>query len=126
MKLLKLAVLAVVTFALFGARAQQGVDYIVPRIPTEAEKIEALKLAYKLNGNSMVGSQMIDLSKPDIPKADKILPVQPQKLEDTAPEEDAVWPKLKRVREAQVSDICTRHGMRKVTTEGGRSWRCRR
>jgi len=22
-------------------------------------------------------------------------------------------------------DICTRHGMRKVTTRGGRSWRCR-
>lgn len=33
-----------------------------PRIPTEAEKIEALKLAYQLNGNSMVGSKMIDLS----------------------------------------------------------------
>ena len=121
---LKLAVLAVVTFALFGARAQQGVDYIVPRIPTEAEKIEALKLAYKLNGNSMVGSQMIDLSGPDLPKADKALP---QKLEDMTPAEDAIWPKLeRRVREAQVSDTCTRHGMRKVITEGGRSWRCRR
>jgi hypothetical protein len=23
-------------------------------------------------------------------------------------------------------DVCTRHGMRKVTTHGGRSWRCRR
>jgi hypothetical protein len=23
-------------------------------------------------------------------------------------------------------DVCTRHGMRKVVTRGGRSWRCRR
>jgi len=25
----------------------------------------------------------------------------------------------------KVADLCTRHGLRKVTTRGGRSWRCR-
>ena len=60
----------------------EEVQYIMPQIPTEAEKIEALKLAYELNDNSMVrrlelGS--IDLSgpkdpiwpEPPLPKADK-------------------------------------------------------
>jgi hypothetical protein len=28
-------------------------------------------------------------------------------------------------RERTRGDICTRHGLRKVTTRGGRSWRCR-
>jgi hypothetical protein len=31
-----------------------------------------------------------------------------------------------RVREQiRATDVCARHGMRKVTTRGGRSWRCR-
>ena len=55
--------------------------YNMPQIPTEAEKIEALKLAYELNGNSMVRRLElgnIDLSGPKDPiwpeplsKADK-------------------------------------------------------
>jgi len=62
--------------------AQDATVYIMPQIPTDAEKIEALKLAYELNGNSMVrapGSGSIDLSgpkdpiwpEPPLPKADK-------------------------------------------------------
>jgi hypothetical protein len=32
-----------------------------------------------------------------------------------------------RLREQpRATDVCARHGMRKVTTGGGRSWRCRR
>jgi hypothetical protein len=63
------------------ALAQDATIYVTPQIPTEAEKIEALKLAYELNGNSMVrapGAGSIDLSGPKDPvwpeplsKADK-------------------------------------------------------
>jgi len=45
------------------AHAGDDVVYVYPQIPTEAEKIAALKLAYELNGRSMVG-RMIDLSGP--------------------------------------------------------------
>jgi hypothetical protein len=38
------------------------VEYVMPRIPSEEEKILALKLGYELNNNSMVG-RTIDLTK---------------------------------------------------------------
>jgi len=63
------------------ALAQDATVYVTPQIPTEAEKIAALKLAYELNGNSMVRRLElgnIDLSGPKDPiwpeplsKADK-------------------------------------------------------
>ena len=72
--------------AVTGLAIGQEVKYITPEIPTEAEKIEALKMAYELNGNSMVrrvelGS--IDLSGPNIQpwpaeplvKGDRIIPL---------------------------------------------------
>ena len=38
--------------------------YVTPQIPDEATRIWALKRAYQLNGNSMVGyDKMIDVSK---------------------------------------------------------------
>jgi hypothetical protein len=39
------------------------VQYVMPQIPDEAAKVRALKRAYHLNGGSMVGSRMIDLTK---------------------------------------------------------------
>ena len=57
-----------ITVLLAGPSAAQDVDYIEPKIPTEAEKIEALKLAYALNGNSMVGPT-IDLTDPRVLEA---------------------------------------------------------
>src|SRR4029079_12566199 len=42
--------------------------YVMPVIPSEAEKVEALKLAYRLNGNSMVG-RTIDLTNPRVLEA---------------------------------------------------------
>ena len=53
--------------AVTGLAIGQEVKYITPEIPTEQEKIDALKLAYELNGNSMVrstGAGNIDLSGP--------------------------------------------------------------
>jgi len=61
------------------AHAADETVYIQPQIPTEAEKIMALKLAYELNGRSMVGwGRMIDLSgPPDLRDATPIGPPAP-------------------------------------------------
>jgi len=115
-----------ITAALLAApAAAQDVEYIWPKIPTEAEKIEALKLAYALNGNSMVGPT-IDLTDP------KVLEAYRNAIAGTAPDpiiEDSgpgVWPKLdkpKLEKRAEVeSNVCTRHNMRKSIR--GKSWRC--
>ena len=53
--------------------------YVMPRIPSEAEKIEALKLGYILNGFSMVryGSS-IDLNIPDWRRPEDAGPLPPR------------------------------------------------
>ena len=64
------------------ALAGEETVYIMPEIPTEAMKIEALKLGYIANGFSMVGTGSIDVSgafkifpppiaPPDPPSPDK-------------------------------------------------------
>ena len=98
-------------------------DYITPKIPTEAEKIEALKLAYALNGNSMVGPT-IDLTDPRVLEAyrNAIVGTIPDAIiEDSGP---GIWPKLEKpkLEKRAESDICSRHNMRKSIR--GKSWRC--
>jgi len=115
-----------ITAALLAApAAAQDVEYIWPKIPTEAEKIEALKLAYALNGNSMVGPT-IDLTDPRVLEAyrNAIVGTIPDAIiEDSGP---GIWPKLakpKQEKRAEAeSNICTRHNMRKSIR--GKSWRC--
>jgi hypothetical protein len=87
----------------------------MPRIPSEAEKVAALKRAYEINGNSMVGyNMMVDLTDP-VMKGDKLAP-------DADPA-GGIWPKPKPVeKRAEVQDICTRHNMHKSIR--GKSWRC--
>jgi hypothetical protein len=41
------------------------------------------------------------------------------------PEATSRRPKYHRIARSR-GDVCTRHGMRKVTTRGGKSWRCRK
>jgi hypothetical protein len=100
-------------------------DYIMPKIPTEAEKIEALKLAYALNGNSMVGPT-IDLTDPRVLEAYRnalVGTIPDAIIEDSGP---GVWPKLEKPKlekRAEVeSNVCTRHNMKKSIR--GKSWRC--
>ena len=86
--------------------------------PTEQEKIDALKLAYRLNGNSMVGTKMIDLTDPAVRGDAKVVttvPVQP-----VAPPPPPVAKPAE--KHAEVQDVCTRHGMHKRIR--GKSWRC--
>jgi hypothetical protein len=56
-------ILVIIGVAFFASSAFAE-EYITPRIPSEAEKVEALRLGYLLNGNSMVGNMQgsIDVS----------------------------------------------------------------
>jgi hypothetical protein len=61
-------------------------DYVMPRIPTEAEKVEALRLAYILNGFSMtrdLSAGSIDVSQlmnPVLtPGVVRTIPIKPDK-----------------------------------------------
>jgi hypothetical protein len=81
---------------------------------TEDTKIWALKRAYAINNNSMVGP-MIDLTG-ETPgavaiKTEKITPAVVATAEPTA------IPEIK-------PDVCQRHGMRRVSIHKGKSWRC--
>ena len=90
--------------------------YVFPVIPSEEHKVWALKRAYQLNGNSMVGGYtMIDVSR-ETPFS---MPVQTERITVPLPVPSPV------ARVAQIADICTRHGKRRIATNGGRSWRCR-
>jgi hypothetical protein len=92
--------------------------YFFPAIPDREVIAWALKRAYQLNGNSMVGyDKMVDLSKE---KPFSVV-VRTEKMTVTIPA-----PKTSQQAQLEqvVSDVCTRHRMHKVTT--GKSWRCRR
>jgi hypothetical protein len=100
----------------------------MPKIPSEADKIWALKRAYELNGNLMVGPT-VDLTeeykerqrshviqpvyKPNFPLAD---PKRKNPLDATS---DMTNPDL-------APNPCKRHGLRKKESADGKSWKCRK
>ncbi len=106
--------------------AAQDVEYIMPKIPTEAEKIEALKLGYALNGNSMVGPT-IDLTDPKVLEAyrNAIATEIPDSIEDADPN-GGIWPRLEKKPKPEklIHNVCTAHGMYKQYY--GTTWRCKR
>jgi hypothetical protein len=83
-------------------------------IPSEETKTWALKRAYQLNNNSMVSGNMIDLSG-EVPGS---TPVVTEKIKPAVVAEAAPAPVK--------PDICLRHGLRRVSTHDGKSWRCKR
>jgi hypothetical protein len=106
------------TAAVTASRAEEPSQtetvYVMPQIPSEEAKIAALKLAYKINGNSMVSHNvMIDLTRP--------IPVETVKIPQA--EVMKAMPVDKPVQKAEI-DTCTRHGMHKVIR--GSSWRCKK
>jgi len=95
--------------------------YRFPDVPDEATKVWALKRAFQLNGNSMVGNnRMVDVSG-ETPFAN---PVVTERVTVTIPA-PAPSPEAQLAKLASVTDTCTRHGLRKVTIRGGKSWRCK-
>ena len=51
-----------IALLLASPASAEEVEYVMPEIPTEAMKVEALKLGYIANGFSMVGTGSIDVS----------------------------------------------------------------
>ena len=114
-------------------------DDVPPRIPTETEKVEALRLGYILNGFSMTrhpSEGSIDVTPyrrhvampstvpPQIPGVVRTVPIgKADALVVTPPPEEPpdVFPEPP----AKETDVCARNGKRKVVTDGGKSWRCR-
>jgi hypothetical protein len=105
-------------------------------IPSEETKTWALKRAYQLNGNSMVGNNlMIDLTG-ETPFAN---PVKTEKV-TVAPAKKVAAPVKNELDEQpdlnmndlrkfsrrfnMKTDVCRQHKMHKVIT--GNSWRCRK
>jgi hypothetical protein len=106
--------------------------------PSEQAKVEALKLGYMLNDNSMardISLGSIDVSgvssrnlTPPPPGVIRTIPITPGKTEKpvTMPEAAEAKPE-KKVQSASatpVADICARHGKRRIVR--GSSWRCSR
>ena len=117
--LLVLALLASPAFA-----EDDQTAYVFPVIPDEATKVWALKRAYQLNGNSMVGNnRMIDVSR-ETPFATPVK-TEAVPLPSPAPSQPPKGAIEVRLARAPVADICTRHGKRRIVTNGGKSWRCR-
>jgi hypothetical protein len=87
-------------------------------VPTDEMKKAALMRAYEANGNSMVGWGAYDATVRVI-KTEKITGGPLQNYITVAPEKKVA----QLVVVAPPSNICTRHGLRKVTR--GRSWHCR-
>ena len=114
-------------------------DDVPSRIPTETEKVEALRLGYILNGFSMTrhpSEGSIDVTPyrrhtampstvpPQIPGVVRTVPIgKADALVVTPPPEEPpdVFPEPP----AKETDVCARNGKRKVVTDGGKSWRCR-
>ena len=101
---------------------------LAQQIPDDGIKASALKRAYQLGGNSSWG--MIDVSGENLGanpvKTERIIPLTDP---DTLNAIDARALKVTEQTEAAPvihQDICRRHGLRRVTTEGGKSWRCRK
>jgi hypothetical protein len=89
----------------------------------EADKVAALKRAYQLNNNSMVGLGSIDLTEaPGTVRTIKIAPAELPPAVTAAAKEKPI----KVVSAAPIEqNVCTRHGRRKVMRNNGKSWKCR-
>jgi len=87
----------------------------------EADKVAALKRAYQLNNNSMVGFGSIDLT--EAPGTVRTIKIAPAELPP------AVTAAAKPIKVASAEpieqNVCTRHGRRKVLRNHGKSWSCK-
>ena len=98
--------------------------YVTPQIPDGAIKGWALKRAYELNGNSMVGKP-IDLSReaPATPVKIERIAATPTVVDKPVDKPGAIPTVL--VQQETPPNTCTLHHRRKVYSNGGKSWHCR-
>ncbi len=98
-----------------------------PDTLTREDKAMYLKCAYAIGGGSVRLRGSIDLSDWSREELEKC--ADPQPFAEEAPPPKPVKTTAVAVdapKPAPESNICTRKGLRKVMTNGGRSWRCRR
>ena len=116
----------------FAAMTSLLMVFAIQRIPGD-ERIEVPKVepempvAQKSNPLFSVAPpkvdpvRIIDTSKM---VTERVVPDAPAKAPPVAAVEEDEQPVVRRGR--RESNVCTRHGMQKVITRGGKSWRCRR
>jgi len=118
-------------------------------VPDEVTKKKALMRAYELNGNSMVGEHMIDVSKEDLTEhvtadqpvhaATEVAGPNERNTLDAQAGDKPDWEGRRRFmnrtfratrhqlahhNEDKPKDVCTRHGMHRV--QYLKTWRCRK
>ena len=98
-----------------------------PDTLTREDKALYLKCAYAIGGSSVTLRGSIDLSDWSREELEKC--VDPQPFAEEAPppkpvKTTAIVPDAE--KPAPESNVCTRHGLRKLVIRGGKSWRCRR
>jgi hypothetical protein len=76
--------------------------------------------------------RVIELAPPKKVITERVAPTLVEDAPVTVPpvaaarEVDGITPVSRHRRHAEVRDVCTRHGMHKKVTRGGKSWRCSR
>ncbi len=97
----------------------------------------ALLLILAMRGSSPLPQEVVVdgavLKKADKEPITSFQPIEKPVVEVPVamPDQDGVWPgrpipeKKVKAKEEE-SNLCTRHGMHKVFTNGGKSWRCRK
>jgi len=87
---------------------------------SDADKTAALKRGYEMNDRQSFRWGSIDLTaEPPV----RTIPIDKPVKIDPPPKPTAVASVEKPAPER---NICTRKGLRKIVTRGGRSWRCRK
>jgi hypothetical protein len=87
---------------------------------SDADKTAALKRGYEMNDRQSFRWGSIDLTaEPPV----RTIPIDKPVKMDPPPKPTAVASVEKPAPER---NICTRKGLRKIVTRGGRSWRCRK
>ena len=118
------AVIPVVVAAIgFGLAARSSTPPLPPVAAPVASVNRSDKLYVEPAPPSVVTVRTIPIVLPE-PVPQPLSPPPPVTVaadEEVSP--DRVRPRFRGVQKR--GDICTRHGKRKVTTRGGRSWRCR-
>jgi hypothetical protein len=95
-----------------------------PDTLTREDKALYLRCAYVLSGSSARLRGSTDLS--NWSREELQLCVEPKPFVEEAPPPKPVKTAAIAPEPAPESNVCTRKGLRKIVTRGGKSWRCRR
>ena len=105
----------------FGLAARSSTPPLPPVAPvTTVQRSDKLKV--EPVSPSVVTVRTIPIALPE-PEPQSSPPPSPPTRAVAAAEEET---RPARTRVQKRGDICTRHGMRKIVTRGGRAWRCRK